>query len=110
MRVSEFRNESALQAGIARRVEGLLITGFEKYADSRNEKTARHLPELHSMESGSSKCSQVLEQIDASLRAIRLHLITYQLQLLRLSLRNPVKITDAANYRTEPATQKERTS
>jgi hypothetical protein len=54
------------------------------------------------MERGSSECSQVLEQIEASLRAIRLHLITYQLQLLRLSLRNPAKITDAGNYRTEP--------
>ena len=39
------------------------------------------------------ECVKLLTQTEVSLRAIRLHLVNYQLQLLRLTLRKPVEIT-----------------
>jgi len=39
------------------------------------------------------ECARLLTQTEDSLRAIRLHLTNYQLQLLQLTLRKPVKIS-----------------
>jgi len=40
------------------------------------------------------ECARVVAQVDESLRAIKLHIITYQLQLLRLARRKQGEITD----------------
>jgi hypothetical protein len=41
------------------------------------------------------ECAKLLTQTEISLRAIRLHLDNYQLQILRLSLQKPVEIVSA---------------
>ena len=42
------------------------------------------------------ECARLLTQTELSLRAIRLYLINYQLQLLRLSLPKTITIVDVA--------------
>ena len=39
-------------------------------------------------------CVRVLAQVEESMRAMKLHVITYQLRLLQLSLRKRVETTD----------------
>jgi len=46
-----------------------------------------------------TECAKLLTQTEISLRAIRLHLLDYQLQLLRLSVRKPVEIVDLSKAR-----------
>jgi len=48
-----------------------------------------------------AECAKLLTQTEISLRAIRLHLDNYQLQLLRLSLRKPVEMVCAQKDREE---------
>jgi hypothetical protein len=51
-------------------------------------------------------CARLLAQIEESLHAMKRHVITYQLQLLQLSLRKPVEITDTTGRDTPEAAPK----
>jgi hypothetical protein len=43
------------------------------------------------------ECEALLEQTQESLRAMKLHIVNYQLHMLLLSLRNPVVNSDSAH-------------
>lgn len=49
------------------------------------------------MQDRDPECEALLEQTQESLRAMKLHIVNYQLKMVLLSLRNPVVNSDSAH-------------